>query len=182
MMLLEQRDQHKAKPHANIMNINRTLAIVDGRAPPWDVNIRAAADSKRNFLLILDTELDLERLWAALGTTTIVPDRLHRWGALAMADALNDEDYATLLAIYRTQCVYLVEQLTLTRNVPPRTKRIMLYCELRGIISEHNTVEEAGLALLDYLNGFAKARLLPLAGIYEYKEETWIRVKKLSSN
>lgn len=57
----------------------------------------------------------------------------------------------------------------------------MLYCELRGIISDHDMVEEAGLALLNYLQGFKIARLLPLAGIYDHGRGKWERVKKLSS-
>ena len=99
-----------------------------------------------------------------------------------MAEALTPDDYSLLLALYRDYPVYLVEQLTLNRNVPPKTKPIMLYCELRGIISQHDTVEEAGLALLGYLERFSSARLLPLAGIYEFHENEWRRVKTLSSN
>jgi len=60
-------------------------------------------------------------------------------------------------------------------------RRFMLYCELRGIISHHNTVEEAGLSLLNYLTGFNMARLLPLAGIYDHSSGKWERVKKLTS-
>src|SRR5688572_10720542 len=74
-----------------------------------------------------------------------------------------------------------IEQITLNRNIPPRTKRYLLYCELRGIISEHDTVEEAGLSLLSYLDGFKMARLLPLAGIYDHGRGKWERVRKLTS-
>ena len=42
--------------------------------------------------------------------------------------------------------------------------------------------EEAGLALLNYLQGFKMARLLPLAGIYDHGRGKWERVKKLSSD
>ena len=99
-----------------------------------------------------------------------------------MAEALTAEDYAFLLDVYRGSHVYLIEQITFDRNVPPRTKKIMLYCELRGIVSEHDTVEEAGIALLGYLDTFKRARLLPLAGIYEHNGAKWVRVKKLTSN
>lgn len=75
----------------------------------------------------------------------------------------------------------MIEQITLNRNVPPRTKPFLLYCELRGIISGHDTVEDAGLSLLNYLEGFESARLLPLAGIYEHASGEWERVKTLSS-
>ena len=58
----------------------------------------------------------------------------------------------------------------------------MLYCEMRGIISDHDTVEDAGLALLDCLDVFKRARMLALAGIYEFNGRSWVRVKKLSSS
>ena len=63
-----------------------------------------------------------------------------------MAEVLTSEGYSLLLDAYKKGAAFLVEQLTLNRNVPPRTKKIMLYCELRGIISDHDTVEEAGIA------------------------------------
>jgi len=158
-----------------------TLKLVDGRQADWSNAIRSAADSKRNFILILNSEQDLEKLWSALGTTNVVPERVRRWGILAMAEALQTEDYALLLEIHKDCAVYLIEQLTLDRNVPPRTERYMLYCELRGIISDHATIEDAGISLLSYLNFFKRARLLPLAGIYEYVDRKWVRVKKLTS-
>ena len=159
-----------------------TLKLVDGRETEWSNAIRATADSKRNFILILKNEGELEKLWSALGTTNVVPERMRRWGILAMAEALKTEDYALLLEIYNESAVYLIEQLTLDRNVPPHIQRYMLYCELRGIISDHPTIEDAGISLLSYLNFFKRARLLPLAGIYEYADRKWVRVKKLTSD
>jgi two-component system response regulator len=157
------------------------LKLVDGRDANWHSAIRLAADSKRNFVLILKNEDDLEKLWSVLGTTNMMPERMGRWGILAMAEALETNDYALLLEIYRENAIYLVEQLTLERNAPPHTQRYILYCELRGIISDHQTIEEAGISLLGYLNFFKRARLLPLAGIYEYVDRNWVRVKKLTS-
>lgn len=167
--------------HNEDMQSYTTLKLVDGRADNWEEAIRAAADSKRNFIFIVKTEQELEKLWSALGTTSIVPERIHRWGILAMAEALQTDDYAFLLESHEDNAVYLIGQLTLERNAPPLMRRYMLYCELRGIISDHNTLEEAGTSLLSYLNFFKRAPLLPLAGIYEYLNGKWVRVKKLTS-
>ena len=116
-----------------------------------------------------------------MGTTNVVPDRLQRWGLLALVEALTAADYDYLQKSCKDDYVYLIEQITLNRNVPPRTKRYMLYCELRGIISDYDTLEEAGASLLSYLQGFKMARLLPLAGIYDHGSGKWERVKTLSS-
>jgi CheY-like chemotaxis protein len=157
------------------------LQLVDGRLPDWEQAMQAAANGRHNFILILKDESDLEKLWATLGTTSVMPERIHRWGILAMAEALSTEDYTHLLEIHRKSAVYLIEQLTLNRNTPPNTKNYMLYCELRGIISDHHTIEDAGISLLSYLDFFKRAYLMPLAGIYEYAEAKWTRVKKLTS-
>ena len=141
----------------------------------------SAARTGRNFLLILNSESDLEKLWSTLGTTNVVPDRLERWGLLALSEALTSRDFHMLQGLCKESYVYLVEQITLNRNVPPNTKRFLLYCELRGIISAHDTVEEAGLSLLNYLSGFKMARLLPLAGIYDHASGKWERVKTLTN-
>jgi CheY-like chemotaxis protein len=177
MMLLEKRESQRKES-----KMNNILTVVDGRAPPVEEKIIAAASTGRNFILVLDAASELEKLWSALGTTNVVPDRFQRWALLALTEALAPEDFAMLQMCCQGRFIYLIEQITLNRNVPPRTKRYMLYCELRGIISDHDTVEEAGLALLNYLQGFNMARLLPLAGIYDHGRGKWERVQKLSSN
>lgn len=131
MALLQNREPEKHKLSPPMNNI---LQIVDGRAPPWRETLQAAAESGRNFLLVLDSEAELEKLWSTLGTTTVVPDRLQRWGLLALAEALTAEDLVFLQNVCKDRFIYLIEQITLTRNAPPRTGRYLLYCELRGII------------------------------------------------
>jgi CheY-like chemotaxis protein len=177
MVLLENREPSKGR----LPSMNNMLTIVDGRAPPCRTEILNAAQTGRNFILVLNSEADLEKLWSAIGTTTVIPDRLERWGLLALAEALTAESLEFLQGRVKDNVIYLVEQITINRNVPPRIKRFMLYCELRGIISHHDTVEEAGISLLNYLTGFKMARLLPLAGIYDHGSGKWERVKKLSS-
>ena len=165
------------------MRPHTTLRLVDGRRADWRDAITAAGDSKRNFILVVEKEAELEKLWSCLGTTSMVPEKISRWSILAMAEALQPEDYELLLDIYHKDAVFLIEQMTLHRNSPaPATPRFMLYCELRGIVSEHPTIEQAGIALLGYLDFFKRAHLLPLAGIYEYAGDKWVRVKKLTSN
>ena len=182
MVLLANRDGPRRKLAQNKEPVmNKILTVVDGRAPPWRRDILRAAETGQNFILILDADSELERLWSTLGTTNVLPDRLQRWGLLALSEALTTPDFNFLQTACKENFVYLIEQITLNRNVPPRTKRYLLYCELRGIISNHDTVEEAGIALLDYLSGFKMARLLPLAGIYDHGNGKWERVKKLTT-
>ena len=52
MVLLENRGPRKEK----IPTRNNMLTIVDGRAPPWNEEVAAAAESGRNFILLLKSD------------------------------------------------------------------------------------------------------------------------------
>jgi hypothetical protein len=155
------------------------LKIVDGRVPCWGKEALAEANSRRNFIVILQRPEELDDLCASLGCLPTLPEKLERWGIHALADVLEAKDYQLLLSLYRSCDLRLIEQLKITRNQPPRVKPFILYCEVRGIISDHCSLEEAGETLLDYLDSFKRAKIFPLAGIYEFKNEEWSRVRKL---
>ncbi len=114
------------------------LQIVDGRKPDWLKSVVGVADTKRNFLAILAGEKDLKILCQTLDCDPKLPEKLGRWGLHALADLLEPAVYSQLLQTYAHNPVYLVEQLRLGRNHPPRCKAFMLYCEMRGIISDHD--------------------------------------------
>lgn len=157
----------------------RTLEIVDGSQPLWLEKVVEQADKKRNFVVILKDSEDLKTLCQKLECDSqTLPERLQRWGIHAMSEVLQTADYRNLLSLYRTHDIRLVEQLKLERNRPPKVKPFILYCEVRGIISDHDNVESACTALLDYLDAFTRARHFPLAGIYEYNPTGWKRVKE----
>ena len=157
------------------------LKIVDCRKSEWVEMVTDAADSKRNFISVLKLKRDLEVLCEQLGCSPKLPERLYRWGIHALAEVLEPASYSSLLGLYAKYPVFFVEQLQLTRNHPPACQPFLLYCEVRGIISDYSSLEEAGIALLDYLDSFKRARLFPLAGIYQFQSDRWERVRKLTS-
>jgi hypothetical protein len=157
----------------------RSLEVVDGRQAGWLEAVVEKADKKRNFVVILNDPEDLKALCNTLECDPAeLPERLQRWGIHAMSEVLETPDYRNLLTLYRSHDIRLVEQLKLERNRPPRVKPFILYCEVRGIISDHENIESACTALLDYLDAFTRARHFPLAGIYEYTRTGWKRVKE----
>jgi hypothetical protein len=157
----------------------RTLEIVDGTQPLWLEEVVKKADKKRNFVVILKDPEDLKTLCNTLECDPEeLPERLQRWGIHAMSEVLETSDYRNLLSLYRHHDIRLIEQLNLARNRPPKVKPFILYCEVRGIISDHDNVESACTALLDYLDAFTRARHFPLAGIYEHTRTGWKRVKE----
>lgn len=156
------------------------LQIVDGRSPGWEKKTQAELKTKRNFIVILSSSDDVHALCSIVGCSNgHLPEKLERWGIHALADVLEIKDYSFLLSLYRNYDIRLIEQLKIECNRPPQIKPFILYCEVRGIISDHDTLDEAGESLLDYLDSFKRAKIFPLAGLYEFKTNDWHRVRKL---
>lgn len=159
-----------------------TISIIDGRGPDRGRDIAQALESGRNFLVVLKPkDADLERLCQEVGClNSSKPERLGRWGVHALNDVLNPADYEKLLKIQSTgDIIYFVEQLHLKHNRPPRLKTYMVYCEVRGIISDHNTIEEAKSSFFHYLESFRRARLFLMVGIYVWQDNEWVRMKSV---
>jgi hypothetical protein len=156
------------------------IKVIDGRGRNIAELIIAEVDTGRNFIAILNSTEDLDGPCAKLDCALERFERLHKWGVHGLAEVLELRDYRELMAAHRESHVVLFEQLNLRSNVPPERKNYILYCEARGIISEHDALEEAGESLLSYLESFNRAKLYPLAGIYEFADGEWRRVKKLA--
>jgi hypothetical protein len=156
------------------------IRVIDARRAHGTELILAEVETGRNFIAILKDAKGLDDPCAKLKCDLDRFERLHKWGIHGLADVLELRDYRELMALHRDCYVFLFEQLNLLLNVPPHRKNYILYCEARGIISEHNSLEEAGESLLWYLESFNRAKLYPLAGIYEFRDCEWHRVKKLT--
>jgi hypothetical protein len=146
------------------MNITATVEVVDAR----DKTLKAAVNGEllklRNFVVILENQEDADKLRKMVGYS---PQKLERFSIYALSDVLEAQDYSMLLKLCGNCDLRFLEQLKIPANKPPGTKPIVLYCELRGIISEHNTLEEATRTLMEYLHKFNRIKLFPLAGIYQ---------------
>src|SRR2546423_451678 len=110
----------------------KPLKIVDCREPLCFERVIQEADTKRNFILILPMQQELQAVCDLL-TCLKRPEKLERWGIHAFADVLQAADYTMLLGIYEQNDIRLIEQLRLGRNSPPRIRPFILYCEVRGI-------------------------------------------------
>lgn len=160
------------------MNLLATVRVVDARVDDWDKKISQELAKRRNFAVILKDSHEVARLTELLFCST-PPQRLERFSIYALADVLEPADYGLLLNSYSRFDIRFVEQINVTTNKPPVVKPFILYCELRGIISEHHTLEEAGRTLMEYIHKFKRVKLFPLAGIYQFQDGRWNRLRKL---
>lgn len=160
----------------------RNIRMVDGREADWENEAKEVAETGQNFLIILgNSEKDLSKLCRILGCTDKErPERLGRWGIHALNDVLQPADYEKLLAIEKSgQSIYFVEQLHLSTNRPPRIKKYMVYCEVRGIVSHHDSVEAAKSSYFEYLESFRRAKMFLMVGIYCWEQQQWIRLRSV---
>jgi hypothetical protein len=156
------------------------IRVIDGRKGNVSARILHEVETGRNFVVILSDIKDLEESCEKLQCALDRFERLHKWGIHGLADVLELKDYRELNACHRNFPVFLFEQLNLALNRPPARKPFILYCEARGIVSEHQSLEETAESLLFYLESFNRAKLYPLAGIYEFRDDEWKRVKRLT--
>jgi hypothetical protein len=163
------------------VQLQKPLKIVDAREPGLLSTLLPVANERRNFIIILKSADQIAKVCDVLQCSEKLPERLTRLSIVALADVLEPGDYTMLLENYENNFIYFVEQLRLALNQPPSVLPFLLYCEIRGIISDHETLEDAGSKLLDYLDSFKRARLFPLAGIYQFEIDKWVRVRRFSS-
>ena len=156
------------------------IRVIDGRKGNLAGQVLLEVETGRNFVVIVRDVKDLEIPCAKLGCAMNRFERLHKWGIHGLADVLELKDYRELNACHAEFPVFLFEQLNLAVNRPPARKPFILYCEARGIVSEHESLEETAESLLSYLESFNRAKLYPLAGIYEFCDPEWKRVKRLT--
>lgn len=159
------------------MNIAATVSIVDARKQDWEKTIAEELTQRRNFVAILNSTEDANKF---AGMLNYSPQKLERFGIYALTDVLESPDYAMLLDLCGRFELRFVEQIKLPVNRPPATKAFVLYCELRGIISEHHSLEEATRTLMEYLHKFNRIKLFPLAGIYQFECDSWHRVRRFA--
>jgi CheY-like chemotaxis protein len=176
MLLLRTRNQ-AAEKQIGFLSKN-TVAVLDCRdTNNLESRLQEALRGRLNFLIVLQQEEDLAKISSYLGLSQTPPDRLRRWGIQAMMEALTELDFNFLLGVQATHPVYLIQQLNLPGNTPPKRRNYIVYCELRGIISEHDLAGEARESLLNHLERVQGTHFLPLAAVYAHTGNCWVRVK-----
>jgi hypothetical protein len=158
------------------------LTVVDTEARDWEEAIISVQKTGRNFLIVINQiHTDIDHVCGVLDCDPKeMPERLGRWGIHALNDVLDPKQYEMLLARHRSgEAVYFIEQINLKKNCPPKFNPYLVYCEVRGIISHHESVEEAKTAFFEYLESFRRARVFLMVGIYVWRKTEWTRLRNV---
>ena len=163
------------------MNVSSIVNVVDCRSGDWKAKILLEVETCKNFVAITGSSSAVfTELVQTLRSPSYLPSPLERWGVHALNDSLKVEDYKNLIKLFGDgEKLFLIEALCLRHNQPPRLQPYMVYCEARGIVSDHATCEEAINQLKKYFEGFHRARMFPLAGVYRWEKDEWNQVPSL---
>jgi hypothetical protein len=155
---------------------DKHLAVVAADAGDGPRRLREQLHQGSNFILIGSRKPDVQDAVCALLRTS--PDRmpkgLTRNGLFLLGPHMQANDFdAVLEAIERGESVYFVEHLDLPGTHPPKVRRYLVYCDVWGIISQHDDLHDAENAWTDYLAAVNAQRPSPEAGIYKWEGDYW---------
>ena len=165
------------------MNVSSIVNLVDCRTGDWRPKVSLEIETCKNFVAITgQSSVTFDELSQFLRSPSYLPASLERWGIHALNDSLKVDDYKQLLKLFEAgEKIFLIEALRLHHHQPPRLKSYLVYCEARGIVSDHSTRDEAVHQLKKYFDGFHRARMFPLAGVYRWENSRWTPVPSLKA-
>jgi hypothetical protein len=138
------------------------------------VRLREHLHAGRNFILIASARPDVMEAICAVLPLDRLPKPLARHGLFMLGPHLEARDFdAALDAMERGETVYFVEHLDLPGTQPPKVRRYLVYCDVWGIISQHDHLHDAENAWTDYVTALNAQRPSPEAGIYKWEGDYW---------
>jgi len=161
-----------------VVELPRLVPFIDGAAEGWVERARHCLDEGHNFFVLVRPD-GAEPLAEMLG--------------LPVAALPAPETKATLLSSSRfldqrefrlpeqgpegREAVYHIEQLWLPQTKPPLVRTYLLYCYVRGIISQHDLPSDARVACDHYNNDRYTRSQFPEAAIYRWEHDEWRRTR-----
>ena len=148
------------------------IPVIRAEHSEWKARIGTAVQSKLNFLVVHSGTAG--SLGDFLGDSSWQPEKLERWGVYAMNQVLAPHETKTLLQELESgKGIYFVEQIKLPTTRPPNVKEFLTYCELRGVVGESESINEARTILSKYVSQNMWGRGLPFSGVYQWKHTGW---------
>jgi len=157
--------------------IQKYLVIIDARIRFWKEETARQMELGCNFILISASQpFELDQLGETLALSAAeLPKKLTPADFFLLSSYVHPKAFdIVLLAQEGGNAVFFIEQLKLPSNSPPRCKPYLVYCSIRGIISQHEHLARAKQSCADYLTKVSLLREYPEAGIYHWRgEEGW---------
>lgn len=161
---------------AMVYSEEKYLAVVAADAGEGASQLRDQLRAGTNFILIgsRNPKVTETTLSALRVSPDRMPKRLTRNSLFLLGPHLKPRDFdAALRALEGGEPIYFVEHLDLPATKPPRVRRYLVYCDVWGIISQHDDLHDAENAWTDYVTAVNAQRPSPEAGIYKWEGDFW---------
>ena len=155
-----------------------SVAFIDGAIDGWQERARHCLDDGQNFFVLIRQGAE-EALADIISVPPLsLPAPETKATLLSSSRFLDASEFR--LPEHTTEGhekVYHIEQLWLPRTRPPEVKPYLLYCYVRGIISQHDLPADARVACDHYNNDrFARSQF-PEAAVYRWENDEWRRTR-----
>jgi hypothetical protein len=156
------------------------INIVDADQRNWLSKATEQVEQLKNFVVFCPRGREqLQPLLSAIGPQ-YEPEHLEKWGIYALNDVLDKADLQWgITQVEQGVSAFLFEQIKLPITRPPRVKPILLYCQARGIVTQHDAVKDAKADLVKMVEMYNRAHLFPLAGVYRWDGDHWDQIRSL---
>ncbi len=157
-----------------VTSIQKYLPVIDSKSNSWLEDAEACMKQGRNYLLLLPPEKSVVREFAS--RFQLAPEQLPQ--PLQQSDLAEISPYVhpcdfDLLVENLNATILFIKQLDLPTTRPPQFKGWIVYCGLRGIISQHENPLSARTGCLDYFNKLLLLRQKIQAGLFYWGGQAW---------
>lgn len=154
------------------------VAFIDGAIAGWEEHARQSLEEGQNFFVLLRAGSE-EALAEIIGVRMVSLPAPETKATLLSTSRFIDASQFRLpepSPVGREQ-VFHIEQLWLPGTRPPQVRPYLLYCYVRGIVSQHDLPSDARVACDAYNNDRFSRGHYPEAAVYRWEQEEWRRTR-----
>jgi hypothetical protein len=164
------------KGNAMVHSEEKHLAVVLADSGDGPLRLKEQLRAGTNFILIASRKADVSAATVSMLRVSEdrMPKQLTRNALFRLGPHLKPAEFDLVLqSVEDGDSVYFVEHLDLPGTHPPKVGRYLVYCDIWGIISQHDDVHDAENAWTDYVTALNAQRPSPEASIYKWEGDYW---------
>ena len=158
------------------LTIQKYLAVLDAREPGWTEGFEEALASGSNLFLIVPNKPDLLAEPAKILEVTVeeLPKSCDRKKLFSLISFIDPNDFDRMLVAQEEgNLTCYIEQIDLPHTRPPHVKPFLVYCSVRGIVSQHDNPREAREACSAYTAAMSGLKNQHEATVYRWRGNDW---------
>ena len=159
-----------------MIKVAQALEAVRADSGEWQDRVREQLDQGTNFFLILPNDPDAARRFCAVFELEedCVGKPMSRSDFLLLSPHMPQTTFDEVMQTWdNAEKVYFIEQLDFPINKPPRLKPYLVYSPVLGILSQHEGIWEARVALSSYRATPGSHPPQAEAEVYRWNGDQW---------